>query len=60
MDYYDEPGHAATVANCCKRCQAGETAVSLTETGRSAGQPQTAPVAAEPTSFAYFASTPVR
>ena len=56
MDYYDEVLHAATVANCCKRCQVGETAVSLCKTPT---QPQTAPTAAEPTSLAYLPSTPV-
>ncbi|MDX6235040.1 MAG: hypothetical protein QOH68_4200 [Nocardioidaceae bacterium] len=60
MDYYEEC-HAHTVANCSKRCQGCETSVSRSETpisGRRA-HPQTAPWAADPTSFAYFASTPV-
>src|SRR3954466_5859616 len=62
-DYYDEKRHADTVANSSKRCQGCTDGVSAFETtisaaisaGRAEGQPQTAPVAAEPTSLAYFA-----
>src|SRR3954449_6428459 len=36
MDYY-ELSHAATVANRSKRCQAGGTTVSVTETGVGTG-----------------------
>src|SRR3954451_4981839 len=59
-DYYEKALHAATVANLCKRCQAGETGVSLCETAPLACwcQPQTAPTDADWTSFAYLASTP--
>ena len=58
MDYYDEVLHAATVANRCKRCQVGETAVSLCKTAVGC-QPQTAPTAADCTSRAYLPRTPV-
>src|SRR4051794_37292668 len=57
-DYYDKSLHPLTVANCSKHCQAEGRNGRLAIRDRRS-QPHTAPVAAEPTSLAYLASTPV-